>query len=68
MLMFLGTRLWMKGGCQSDRSAPDPQWPLLNMLQQLRAADNKPLLALPDTTQEDARAPSSHLTVLDDST
>jgi hypothetical protein len=58
MLMFLGTRLGMKGGCQPDRSAPDSLLPLLNKLQQLRAADDKPLAALPDTVRENARAPS----------
>jgi hypothetical protein len=59
MLMFPGTRLGMKGGCQPDHSAPDSLRPLLNKLQQLRAADNKPLLALPDPAQEHARASSS---------
>jgi hypothetical protein len=59
MLMFLGTRLGMKGGCQPDRSAPDSLRPLFEKLQQLRAADDKPLLALPDPAQEHARASSS---------
>jgi hypothetical protein len=56
MLMFMGTRLGLKGRCQPGRSAPDSLRPLLNKLQQLRAADDKPLAALPDTARENARA------------
>jgi hypothetical protein len=59
MLMFLGTRLGMQGCCKPDCSAPDSLRPLLNKLQQLRAADDMPLLALPDAAQENAGAPSS---------
>jgi hypothetical protein len=59
MLMFLGTCLGMKGGCQPDHSAPDSLQPLLDKLQQLRAADDKPLLALPDPAREHARISSS---------
>jgi hypothetical protein len=56
MLMFLGTS-WDER--QPDRSTPDSPRPLHNKLQQLRATENKPLLALPDTTRKNARAPSS---------
>jgi hypothetical protein len=59
MLMFLGTRLGMKGGCQPDCAAPDSLWPLLNQLQQLRAAADMPLLVLPDAARVHAGAPSS---------
>jgi hypothetical protein len=59
LLMFLGTRLGMKGGCQPDCSSPDSLRPLLNKLHQLRAADDMPSLALPDAARERGGAPSS---------
>jgi hypothetical protein len=59
MLVFVGTRLGMKGGCQPDCPAPDSLRPLLNKLQQFRAADDMPLLALPDATREHVGVPSS---------
>jgi hypothetical protein len=56
MLIFLGTHLGMKGGCQPNRFALDFLRPLLNKLHELSAAYAKLLLALLDADQEHAGA------------